>query len=289
MDSYIPIWVPQRKIADTFLRPLVDNPQDETLFDAIARIVDSENPHSLMGLSTDVMYSQYINENSGLKWCSPYVNRMFNIWGPDSDDTRLSYYGQLIIAQDIAIRYADIWEKRRAAYEANYGILDTYNMRIDGEKVDDGTNELTHGHTISGTNTTTYGRTASTTGSDTYGHTINSTGSSDNYSFGFNTNDQTPVPQAKGVNGEETTHGGSDSSSSSTTNSGTDSTANTINNRGTDTTKVDNTNTYHETRTGRMSWHTPQDLIKQELELWQKDLMSTIFKDIDSVLALKAY
>lgn len=289
MNNPVPVWVPQHRIADSFGIPQTDNPETEDLFSMIARLVDPEAVSVLVGLGTQELYSQYIQFHSGAKWASPYVNRMYAIYGNDGNAETLSYYGQLIIARDIAMRFKDIWQKRLAAYEANYNLLDSYQIEIEGTKLDNGKSELTHGHSISGTDATTYGRNITTDNTDNYGHIIDGNASGTTNQFGFNTQDAQPVPVSSTTSTDKQTHSGSDTSNSTTSNTGTDSTTVTRTNSGKDTTTVENDNAYQETRKGRLGWHTPQDLISKDLELWKQDLMSTIFNDIDSVLVIKIY
>lgn len=177
-----------------------------------------------------------------------------------------------------------------------------------------GSNALQHGltETITGDNSTTV--TDNTQTATTGTNTVVQSTESLNSTYGFNTSEDSPVPDSK----TETEYSSTETSSTTQNNTGTTTTAedlSTINRRtGTDTNTITNTETrtgtethaltdtttdtatesntkgeeevISRTRTGNNGNRTYSEIIQAEFETWKYNYFENVFEDIDSVLTL---
>lgn len=171
----------------------------------------------------------------------------------------------------IAAMYFQKWKRLFEDYVIEYNPLDAYTMTENYEKDSEGSSlgETRHGKSVSesGTDTGTVG----TVGTDNN----NSAGSV----YGFNSVEA--VPSEKGT--EESTYNSTDTRNLST--------SRTINNSGQDDHETATTDheEFKSTKKGNIGYTTPQELLRQNIELWKIPFFDIVFSDIDSLITISVY
>lgn len=222
-------------------------------------------------------------------------------------------------ARLLSALYAQKWTRLWEDYVLEYNPLDVYTLTETGSRdieksVSDVTkygktqNETgTDGGSVtrSGEDTIQHGRVVTETGTDT--GTVKTDGADNNNStnslYGFNSS--LPVPS--GTDTEQNTSNATETrdltTSRNVTNSGTD-TRNTsdtenrnltnsknVTNAGQDekTLSDDETENYSYTKKGNIGYTTPQELIRQNIELWKLPFFGIVFADIDEFMTISVY
>lgn len=187
----------------------------------------------------------YFIERSGSKVASPFLLRLL----ADSEVVTLSITEQ--IASVLLARFGENWKKLYATVSAEYNPIHNYNMTetinrdLQGEKKNTNTGTATDTTTPNLSNTT------------------------DEFIYGFNSENEQPSSK------RTTTYGGS-STNSRTGNYTDDGTNHDVEN-------------ITRTRSGNIGVTTSQQMLQQERELWRWNFVEQMFKDIDSVLTLRVY
>ena len=155
----------------------------------------------------------------------------------------------------LAALYSEKWTKLWDLFKLSYNPLDAYRMR----ETEIGTK------TVQSTRKSEYGK----------GVVEVSNGSStENYGSGvYGFNSENSVPSDTG------TTGGSTNSRNEITNSGEDN--HTGNSTDTDNRTIE--------KSGNIGYSTPQELIRQEFEIWGTAFFNIIFEDIDQFITLQVY
>jgi len=191
----------------------------------------------------------YFGNHSGNKKCSPLVYNMLD------DNNELSSTKIDILARILMDKFSHDWNNRWETFYGRQTSLNDYS--------------ISETYSGSGTHTRDIDRTVTRDEEHHDNRTLNITDADSTY--GFNSSDATPVDN--------------------TTRSGTDNTTFTSDDTNTDTTDDSGSTTQQYTRTfsGLKGIHTPQEIIKQEREITMYNFFDTVYKDIDSVLALPIY
>ena len=163
------------------------------------------------------------------------------------------------------------WRRLWDDYNITYNPLDAYRMSETGTRNTETSDrrDFTHGHTVSeqGTSAGTIGTESESTLDTTDGV------------YGFNSSNS--VPSATGT--ESTTSADTETrdltSSRNVTNAGTDNTVAS----GTDSEE------YQFEKSGNIGYSTPQELLRQDIELWRETYFDQVFNDIDSFITIMVY
>ena len=167
--------------------------------------------------------------------------------------------------------YGEKWKRLLDDFSLEYSQLDAYrvNEKIVRHRDDDDSQ------------TTTYNRTVtedSTEGGSLDTKTIGSAGIVRNL-YGFNSSVAVPSDVQSDTDNEDVTETRNLSSSSTTTNGGSDTF--TRDRSDSETTTTD--------RSGNIGYTTPQELLRQDIELWRVPFFDLVFDDIDSFITLQVY
>ena len=222
-------------------------------------------------------------------------------------------------ARLLSALYSQKWTRLWEDYVLEYNPLDAYTLTETGsreiEKSGSDVTKYGKTHNESGTDggsvtrtgedTMQHGRVVAETGTDT--GTVETAGTDNNNAtdsvYGFNSS--LPVPSGTGT--EQNTSNATETrdlaTSHNVTNSGTD-TRNTsdtenrnltnsknITNAGQDekTLSEDETENYSYTKKGNIGYTTPQELIRQNIELWKVPFFGIVFADIDEFMTVSVY
>ncbi len=271
------------------------------------------------GTSATLLNLQYFGNHSGGKFCSPLVKSMLD------DDETLTLQQRTTLAQIIMAKYRNnwqrLWDVTNAEYNPihNYDVEETITREVSNtgsETVDGDTTKLTDGtKTLNLTDQTTYNTQDQETLNLSDAETRNlvdqtahgKTTSDIDYRFGLNSTPESRNPTdlreiEEGGNttenhtGTDTTlHTGTDTSAKTgtetKTNTGTE--GDVISETGTQDVTTTKESTEEESvttnRSGNIGVTTTQKMIAEERELWLWNYFNSVFKDIDSVLALAFY
>lgn len=269
----------------------------------------------------EAMDRAYFTMYSGLKNPSEFV--ILNSIGEGKD----AVANTITIAAILYSIYGKNWSHVWNALESEYNPIENYSMTEDGfttHKTDntvDRTNDLTS--TVDGTvnradnatgeehqNGTTESHTTGKDDSTTtlqHGETIDRTADAENFTFAFNSGDGSPTSSQLETGNEQ--HTGTDTTtltdSSSTDVTGTaGNDVTTKNNLISDLTSKDvrvdkeaeqtigtEEGEEHRTlkRSGNIGVTTTQQMLQQEIELWQWNFFTQVFQDVDKYLTLPMY
>lgn len=167
--------------------------------------------------------------------------------------------------------FGEKWKKLLTVYKQEYKPLDAYVLTEDGENSKDieHSSETRHGKTITenGTNTGTVsdvGNDSTNSNMGVYGfNSVASVGSDTTSDIGTSTNTETRNLEDT----RRTSYGGEDTMSGS-----------------------DNESSTHKlTKKGNIGYNSPQELLKQEMELWAKPYFDIVFADIAEFAMLQVY
>lgn len=163
----------------------------------------------------------------------------------------------------IFAHYKQKWTKLWTDFTTEYNIVDATYID-ETETIDrDSTNS----------NTTNYGRTSSDTGTVT--DVANETSNGQANVWGYDSSESVPANSSTG--------------SSDSTNTRTDNTVNTLG--GSDNNEA--TSTFDETRTidrkGNIGWFTPQNMLKDDIELWKQNFFDIVYDDVAHAIFLEVY
>lgn len=162
----------------------------------------------------------------------------------------LAYYGQK-------------WTKLWTSFTHEYNITNATYI--------DETETATDTGTI--TSETDYGRTVDNTGTVT--DSGNSSSDSSASAYGFNSADPVPTNTAD--------------SSNEYTDTRTDNLKQTEGGTDTSTRTLDTTRTTTTDRKGNIGWFTPQNMLRDDIELWMRNYFDIVFADIDKLICLEVY
>lgn len=223
--------------------------------------------------------------------------------------------------------YGDNWTRLWEAYKVKYTPIEDYNFKetitasaTNDRTIDrtndlastvDGTGTRTNNEkttsALNGTTTSTTTNTGTTTTQLVHGLHVDRSADAQNYTYAFNSTNRVPASETEETSTEinsgtdtTTVTDNTTSSTNGTTNSNvednTNGTVDTVTKdvRADKETEVTSDNTQNtenrETvRTGTTSFHTVQDLLKQEFELWRWNFFTQVFEDADKFLVLSVY
>ena len=174
-------------------------------------------------------------------------------------------------ANIIAAIFAQKWTKLWNDFTLEYNALDAYTLSEE-EKITrnrEGTDTLSHGKTVISNETDT--GTVDTSSTDT--------GSEFDNIYGFNST--LAVPSTTG----------SDSATSTGKEERDLATSSTTTNCGTDTRNTNDDETENRTlkKSGNIGYTTPQEMLRQDIELWATPFFTIVFQDIDSYITILTY
>ena len=174
-------------------------------------------------------------------------------------------------AKLLAAMFAQKWKRLWDIYALEYNLLDAYKVIESGHRktVKEGSVTDDYGRKVieAGTDTGT----VNTTGNDT----INSTDSL----FGFNSADAVPSDTGTETNNSSSLETRNLANSRNITNSGQDKS----------TTANEDNEEYGYTKTGNIGYTSPQELIKQDIEIWSNPYFNMVFDDIDMFMTVSVY
>lgn len=203
---------------------------------------------------------EYFGNHSGYKKCSPLVYSLLT-------DGVLYDSARYKLARIINNKFFVVWRNRYYSFSDDVGGItrlegDT-NIIISRTEAKTRTGSITRDDDFSETKTTQYGKTVST--SDTSAQST----------YGYNSSQDTPTDKETASGNTQTRGTDTDSIQNardfSELNSGSDSL------------------TGSETRSGLTGNRSKQEIIKQDRELWYADFFTSVYRDVDSILALPIY
>ena len=265
----------------------------------------------------------YFGERSGDKFCSNIVYIHLD------DNGEVTAAGKLVFANILKVRFGKNWLRLWDTYDAEYDPLKDYSFTEHEETqfTADNSEMLTHGKTETVTHNTTDTdtrtdnllettenvRTDNLMEESTSTRTDNLTQRTDSdslvSSYGYNVNvDANGAPRERTVSTETVANTGTQQDVGSIENTGTQRNAGSVANTGTQTEQTvktgsdttansgsDSTNIDKDeqevrdlTRTGNIN-RSLQSLIDDERKVWIWDFFGQVFKDVDSMLALKLH
>ena len=172
----------------------------------------------------------------------------------------------------LLLLFKEKWTRLWNDFRLEYNPLDAYRVDETITRDKDTTNE----------DRTNYGKTSTTDSTDggTVGTTESDTRAVLSGVYGFNTAGvSVPSDVSDDSGSTNSTETRNLESSSTTANSGTDTTNTTF-------TEDETTVT---TRSGNIGYTTPQELIRQDLEIWHTPYFNLVFEDIDNFIMLQVY
>jgi len=187
------------------------------------------------------------------------------------------------MAGNILGRYRNAWTKKFAVQSLSYKQLE--NAYLTEQETVENTGLKTD--TVVVTDTGTIGVAGGTTDHETNSRTGHSAVSalSENDIFGFNSESGVPSDKGNGSNTGDTTE--TDERTDTGTNTSTE-TRNTAENTGV-TTNNNDTQTRTHSRSGSIGVITPQQMIKEEIEVWEWLFFEDVFRDVAKMLTIPIY
>lgn len=174
-------------------------------------------------------------------------------------------------AKLLAAMFSQKWKRLWDIYALEYNLLDAYKVTESGHRKT----------TTNGSVTDDYGRTVTEAGTDT--GTVNTSGSdtinSTDSIFGFNSADAVPSDTGTETNNSSSLETRNLSNNRSITNAGQDKS----------TTANEDNEEYGYTKTGNIGYTSPQELIKQDIEIWSNPYFNMVFDDIDMFMTVSVY
>lgn len=241
------------------------------------------------GLDMDILY---LSMYSGVKNASSFV----------TDFTVNGVADSVKLANLIWNMYGPQWRRLWDAYILEYNPINDYSIKediirqgtdnrtIDKKTVDNGSVTQDDDYTT----TTTLDDTVESNSKIEYGKIVDTQGRTEQFTFAFNTEATTPVPEANVTDSTVETQSGADVTTGTDTTTGTDITTrkgtntvtsnDTITDNGTD--NLERNETIIRTQTGNIGRNSYQELIRQEFELWKWNFYEQIFRDCDRILTL---
>ena len=214
-------------------------------------------------------------------------------------------------ARVIAITYFDKWRRYWELFKKEYDPLNAYivNETLKRETGHNKTEKTDYGKvetkdiTLSreSTEETKYGKTETVNGTDTgtVDNTNTTTADSGASVYGFNSTSAVPSEKVLDNTNETAKETRNLSSSNTQVDSGTDTVTSihedtgkdTITNSGEDNKTFAGTETEDvtERREGNIGYTTPQELMRQEFELWARPYFDIVFADIDNLITVMVY
>lgn len=232
-----------------------------------------------IGKSMDIAY---FTMYSGLKTPSYFVYLNSNNDGTPNT---------LLISQILWDLYGKNWEKLWNAFNSQYNPIENYSIdeSITRNSTDNRTIEkkTTFNSSVDGTGE----ENSSDSGSSTleHGHVIDDSRTVNDYTYGFNSNQQVPT-NVQTQTGKET-NSGSDVTKTSNTGKVDTSTTSTREDEGSDNTTDNNigNETITRSRSGNVGQNSYQELLRQEFELWKWNFFYQVFDDVDKMLCLSVF
>lgn len=171
----------------------------------------------------------------------------------------------------LAALYGEKWRKLWDVFKLSYNPLDAYRMT---EKTDST-------KTVESHNETKYGKVVDSVFNEAGTVTDNGSSSDNSNSsiYGFNSAAGAPSNAENATRSNQNTEGRDIDTTSEVTNSGTDT--HTGNTTDTDNTSVE--------KSGNIGYTTPQELIRQEFELWGTPFFNMVFDDIDQFITIQVF
>lgn len=224
-------------------------------------------------ISAELLDIDYFGNHSGNKKCSPLVYALME------DDFTLSDSSREKLAALVKAKFYLNWNALWQTYHANFNPLDEMTITEVGSHEESmaGEDSSTKTGTNTGTDNTSIIHGEKIENEETY--EINQA----NSRYGFNSSTAVPTEeqQTTGENEKTEQHSGTDQNNR---------TLNLANSEvGSGTKEESREGSYQKTRSGRTGNHTPQELLKQQRELWIEDYFTRIFIDVDTVLASMLY
>lgn len=164
--------------------------------------------------------------------------------------------------------YLEKWTKLWNDYKLEYSPLDGYVVNETGSNT----------KTLSKEETTTFGKKVNETGTDTGTVGVNGSTTSNGTDsiYGFNSSEAVPADSNQDSDESTSTETRDLEATRSTTNSGEDVL---------DGTESENGN-YTIKKTGNIGYTTPQEMLRQDFELWKEPYFNQVFEDIDRYIML---
>lgn len=167
--------------------------------------------------------------------------------------------------------YSQKWRRLWRNYVLEYNPLDAYSVTEKGTREKNGTDN----------NVINYGRTITNNGTDTGTVDIdgNEQGGGTDSVFGFNSSEAVPSETNSNSSTNTNKETRNLSSSNNSVNSGRDER---------DITVFEQED-YNYTKTGNIGYTSPQKLLQQDMEIWQKPFFDIVFKDIDFSITVAVF
>lgn len=211
-------------------------------------------PWAESGIDSTTLDLAYFGNHSGGKFCAPLARRFV-----DEETGEISAAHRAALAKIILAKHIVNWNHLWATYDVDYNPVESYDVTISRDlvKADNREDDMSGTIAKTGTDTVAYGKVDSG---------INST-------YGFNSTEAVPTNE------------------SSVTASGSD--VNTKNLLDTQDESGASVNSGEESETiskhGNNGVYTKQRLISEDRSLWIWDFFESVFKDLDTELALKYF
>ena len=171
----------------------------------------------------------------------------------------------------LALMFADKWTRLWTDFKIEYNQLDAY--RVD--------ETVTRNRDDSDESTNTFGKVIDSTHTDSgsIGTNTVTSDTSDDSVYGFNSLTHVPSDKTTNTGNENVTETRDLETTDTTANSGADT-------RAASHTEDETTTT---TRSGNIGYTTPQELLRQDIELWHTPFFNLVFDDIDNFIMLQVY
>lgn len=171
----------------------------------------------------------------------------------------------------LATLFADKWTRLWNDFKLEYNQLDAY--RVD--------ETVTRDRDDSDESTNTFGKVIDSEHTDSGSIDTNTvtTDTADGSVYGFNSVTNVPSDKTTNIGNENVIETRDLETTDKTTNSGSD-------NRTSSHTEDETTTT---SRTGNIGYTTPQELLRQDIELWHTPFFNLVFDDIDNFIMLQVY
>lgn len=173
----------------------------------------------------------------------------------------------------VAKMFSQKWNKLWNIYRVEYNMLDAYIVNESGNDSKDkkSTKTRRHGHTV----------TDETTNRGTVDIDIGNTETTLDSVYAFNSPELAPTPssESRGTSHTDNLETRNLSSNTVSTHGGEDS----------DSIVDEESGKYTITKTGNIGYSTPQEMLKQELELWGEPFFKQVFMDISRFIFIQVY
>lgn len=174
-------------------------------------------------------------------------------------------------AKLLAAMFAQKWKRLWDIYALEYNLLDAYKVTESGHRKT----------TTNGTVIDDYGRTVTESGTDT--GTVNTSGNdtinATDSIFGFNSVEAVPADSGTEINNSSSLETRNLANNRNIANAGQDKS----------TTANEDNEEYGYTKNGNIGYTSPQELIKQDIEIWSNPYFNMVFDDIDMLMTVSVY